>query len=138
MAKDQKDDQPAGPGAGASELQRMAALFAWRLPDTGGGSAFAVLGGFAAELQAAFSKAAAEQAGSLLAANERLSELSRRLAQCRDPAALLPLQVEIIERLADAGFANVAIWAELVERVQAASTKLGLDAATRIPPSQAG
>lgn len=107
-------------GAELVGLERMHALFNWRLPDLPlePELPLASFRSLTTELNDTYRQAAAEQLEASLAANERLSALTRQLVGARDPQTLIATEAEIATCLAETGAANAEIWARTAQQIQ--------------------
>jgi hypothetical protein len=84
-----------------------------------------------------FAQAASRQLRNLQGVDDRLSGLTQQLTAVRELKAALALKTEITECLADAADANVQVWADLVQQVQAGCARLRSSLVLNDPPPTA-
>lgn len=109
-----------GGAADLPGLDRITALFNWRLPDLPRYPELplASFRTFTTRFNDAYHHAASQQLDATLAANERLAGLARQFMSARDPQSLIAAEAEIVTCLAETGATNARIWAETAQQMQ--------------------
>lgn len=118
-------------------LERITALFNWRLPDPPlyPELPLASFRTFTTRFNDACHQAASQQLEGSLAANERLAGLARQLMSTRDLQSLIAAEAKIVTCLAETGANNAKIWANWAQQLQDCCGQFVRDAAASVEAS---